>query len=68
MLELEARAEPSRLMAFLSPLIAVMLMLAGGMLVFAALGKDPVEGFRIFFINPVKDLYGLSELLLKAHR
>lgn len=66
MLELEARAEPSRLMAFLSPLIAVMLMLAGGMLVFAALGKDPVEGFRIFFINPVKDLYGLSELLLKA--
>ncbi len=66
MLELEARAEPSRLMSFLSPLLAVVLMLAGGMLVFSVLGKDPVEGFRIFFLNPVKDLYGVSELLLKA--
>jgi ABC-type uncharacterized transport system permease subunit len=66
MLELEARAEPSRLMSWLSPLLAVVLMLAGGMLVFSALGKDPVEGFRVFFLNPVKDLYSLSELLLKA--
>ena len=66
MLELEARAEPSRLMSFLSPLLAVVLMLAGGVLVFSVLGKDPVEGFRIFFLNPVKDLYGVSELLLKA--
>ena len=66
MLELEARGEPSRLMSFLSPLLAVVLMLAGGVLVFSVLGKDPVEGFRIFFLNPVKDLYGVSELLLKA--
>ena len=66
MLELEARAEPSRLMSWLSPLLAVVLMLAGGMLVFIALGKDPAEGFRIFFLNPVRDLYAVSELLLKA--
>ncbi len=66
MLELEARAEPSRLMSFLSPLLAVVLMLAGGVLVFSVLGKDPVEGFRVFFLNPVKDLYSVSELLLKA--
>ena len=66
MLELEARAEPSRLMSWASPLLAVVLMLAGGMLVFAALGKDPIEGFRVFFLNPVKDLYSISELLLKA--
>jgi simple sugar transport system permease protein len=51
MLELEARAEPSRLMSWLSPLLAVALMLAGGMLVFTALGKDPIEGFRVFFLN-----------------
>ena len=61
MLELEARAEPSRLMAWASPLLAVALMLVGGLAVFAALGKDPVEGFRVFFLNPVKDLYALSE-------
>src|SRR5690606_38788098 len=66
MLELEARAEPSRLMSWASPLLAVVLMLAGGMVVFSALGKDPVEGFRVFFLNPVKDLYSISELLLKA--
>ena len=66
MLELEARAEPSRLMSWASPLLAAALMLVGGLAVFAALGKDPVEGFRVFFLNPVKDLYALSELLLKA--
>jgi simple sugar transport system permease protein len=66
MLELEARAEPSRLMSWASPLLAVALTLAGGMVIFTALGKDPAEGFRIFFLNPVKDLYGVSELLLKA--
>lgn len=66
MLELEARAEPSRLMPWLSPLLAVALTLVGGMLLFLALGKDPIEGFRIFFLNPVRDLYAVSELLLKA--
>ena len=66
MLELEARAEPSRLMSWLSPLLAVVLMLGGGLLVFSALGKDPIEGFRVFFLNPLKDVYSLSELLLKA--
>ncbi len=53
-------------MSYLSPLIAIVLMLFGGLLLFAALGKNPLEGFRVFFINPVSDLYGVSELLLKA--
>jgi len=65
-LRLEPRVDASRLMRYLSPLIAVLLMLAGGLVLFAALGKDPVEGFRVYFLNPLKDLYGLSELLLKA--
>ncbi len=66
MLRLEPRAEASRLMGYLSPLIAVLLMLLGGLALFAALGKDPLEGFRVYFLNPLSDLYGLSELLLKA--
>jgi len=53
-------------MSYASPLIAIALMLLGGLLLFAALGKNPLEGFRVFFINPISDLYGLSELLLKA--
>ena len=66
MLRLEARAESSKLMSYASPVLAVLLMLVGGLLLFTFLGKDPIEGFKIFFINPVSDIYGVSELLLKA--
>ncbi len=66
MLRLEARAEPSKLMSYASPLLAIVLMLIGGLLLFTFLGKDPIEGFKIFFINPVRDSYGVSELFLKA--
>lgn len=66
MLRLEPRAESSEIMSYLSPLLAVVLMLIGGLVLFTALGKDPLEGFRIFFINPISDLYGVGELLLKA--
>ena len=53
-------------MRYASPAIAVALTLVGGMLVFTALGKNPVEGFQIFFLNPVRDLNAITELLLKA--
>jgi len=66
MLRLEARVESSKLMSYASPVLAVLLMLIGGLLLFTFLGKDPIEGFKIFFINPVSDIYGVSELLLKA--
>ncbi len=65
-LRLERRPEASQAMAYASPLIAVVLMLLGGLLLFALLGRDPLEGFRVFFINPLSDAYGISELLLKA--
>jgi len=42
------------------------LMLIGGLLLFAFLGKNPLEGFKVFFINPISDWYGVSELFLKA--
>jgi ABC-type uncharacterized transport system permease subunit len=41
-------------------------MLACGLVLFSLLGKSPMEGFKIFFLNPVKDSYGIAELLLKA--
>jgi simple sugar transport system permease protein len=66
LLKFEQRTEPSALMSYLSPVIAVGLMLVSGMLLFLALGKSPVEGFRIFFLHPIKDTYGICELLLKA--
>lgn len=66
MLRLEPRARPSRLMGWLSPLLAAVLTLVAGLAIFAALGKNPLEGLRLFLLNPLKDLYGVSELLLKA--
>ena len=66
MLRLERRPEASQLMSYASPLIAIVLMLIGGLLLFIALGKDPIEGFKVFFINPISDSYGISELFLKA--
>ena len=66
MIRLERRPEASQVMSYASPLIAIVLMLIGGLLLFAFLGKNPLEGFKVFFINPVSDWYGVSELFLKA--
>ncbi|WP_077002542.1 ABC transporter permease [Variovorax sp. KK3] len=63
---LEARPEASRRMRILSPLLAAGLTLLGGLVLFAALGTNPLHGLRVYFLQPVADLYGLSELLLKA--
>jgi simple sugar transport system permease protein len=63
---LETRPEASEAMRYWSPAIAVALTLIVGMIIFAALGKNPVEGFKVFFLNPVRDLNAIAELLLKA--
>ena len=66
MWKLEPRAEASNRMRYASPAIAVALTIVGGMIVFSTLGKNPIEGFRIFFLNPVRDINAITELLLKA--
>ncbi len=66
MLKLEARPEASDAMRYASPVIAVVLTLVGGMIIFAVLGKNPAEGFKVFFLNPMRDLDAVAELLLKA--
>lgn len=66
MFKLEARGQDSRLIAYLSPLLAGVLTLVAGSILFAALGKDPLETLYTFFIMPVSDLYGISELGVKA--
>jgi ABC-type uncharacterized transport system permease subunit len=66
MLRLEARAEASRAMAIVSPLMALALTLLIGTALFAWLGKDPVRGLQMFFYEPVKSGYALSELAVKA--
>src|SRR5438552_19010204 len=65
-LKLEPRAEPSRLMGWLSPLIAAALTIVAGFILFVTLGKNPVQAFYTFFIHPIRDWNGVAELLLKA--
>ncbi len=66
MFRLETRPEASEAMRYWSPVMAVALTLIGGLIIFAALGKNPAEGFKVFFLNPVRDLNAVAELLLKA--
>lgn len=66
MLRLEARPEPSRWMALASPLLALALTVVLGVGLFVLLGKDPLRGLQVFFVEPVKNLYALSELSIKA--
>ncbi|MBL8363207.1 MAG: ABC transporter permease [Rubrivivax sp.] len=66
MLKLEARPQPSKLLSMTSPLIALAITVVIGVLLFVFLGKDPVRGLQVFFVEPVKSLYALSELSIKA--
>lgn len=66
MLRLEARPQPSKAMSIGSPLLALVITVLIGIALFAALGKDPVRGLQVFFIEPVKSAYALSELSIKA--
>ena len=63
---LEARAEPSRLMGYLSPVLAAGLTILAGFVLFSLLGKNPITAFYTFFIHPIRDLNGVGELLQKA--
>ena len=66
MLRLEPRAQPSTLWRYASPLLALAITVALGVMLFVALGKDPVRGLQVFFWEPIKSVYALSELLVKA--
>ncbi len=66
MLKMEKRPSPSALMSWLSPLFALLLTVACGVILFIALGKNPVTGLAVFFLEPIKDLQGWSEVGVKV--
>ena len=65
-LRLEPRIAPSVALRYGSPVIALALTMVLGSILFAALGRDPLEALYTFFVRPVSTLYGLSELAIKA--
>ncbi|RZS53117.1 ABC transporter permease [Sphaerotilus mobilis] len=66
MFKLEPRAQPSQWMSLASPLLALVITVLIGVLLFVMLGKDPVRGLQMFFHEPIRNAYALSELSVKA--
>jgi simple sugar transport system permease protein len=70
MIRLEKRLEPSKLMTAVTPVIAVVLTMIVGGIMFALLGKPPLEAIRIIFWDPLFDpnfaSYSRPQLLVKA--
>ena len=64
--KLEKRPSDSQLMAYCSPLLAVVLTLISGALLFVSLGHEPTKALYTFFVLPLEDLYGWTELGVKV--
>ena len=66
MVRLEPRIEVSRHLLYLTPIMAIALTIALGMLMFLFLGKNPLRAISIIFIMPLTDLFTISEMIVKA--
>lgn len=65
-IELERRPAMSGFFAVVSPLVALALTVFFGGIMFALLGKDPVDALYSFFIEPLLEVWSLHELAIKA--
>ena len=69
MIRLERRAVPAAKLSYITPVIAVVLTMVFGGVLFAALGKDPIEAIRTIFYEPLFgefSFYYRPQLLVKA--
>jgi ABC-type uncharacterized transport system permease subunit len=65
-IELEKRAQVSKLFGLASPLLALLLTLIAGAIMFVLLGKDPMESLDALLVEPLLDPWSLNELAKKA--
>jgi len=65
-IRVERRQAPSKAVVWLTPVLALILTMLSGLLLFAVLGQDPVAATRLIFISPFADAYSFSETLVKA--
>ena len=66
MLKFEPRPQASKMWSYGSPLLALAVTVLLGVILFMALGKDPVKALLVFFWEPVRTPYALGELMVKA--
>lgn len=65
-IELEKRAGQSAFFSLVSPVLALVLTLIAGGIMFALLGKSPTEALYTFFIEPLLDPWSLDQIAVKA--
>ena len=66
LIKIEKRNDVPVLIYFITPFITIILTILGGGIIFSFLGFNPIEALKFYFVTPISNLYGLSELLLKA--
>ncbi len=69
MIALEKRPQPSQAWSLLTPLVAVVITMIAGGLLFSALGKNPIEAIRTIFYDPLFGefaFYYRPQLLVKG--
>jgi ABC-type uncharacterized transport system permease subunit len=65
MIVLDPRPQPSRALALISPLIAILLTLIAGGVLMALMGKPPMAALQVYFFQPLW-LYTPAEVVVKA--
>jgi simple sugar transport system permease protein len=53
-------------MFYLTPFLAIALTLAAGTVLFEVLRKPPLEAMQLIFVEPLRSIRGISELLVKG--
>ncbi|HET7499746.1 MAG TPA: ABC transporter permease [Kofleriaceae bacterium] len=66
MIRLRWRALGSPAAAFGAPVVALAITVVSGAALFALLGKPPGQALALFFVEPLRDARGWSELSVKA--
>jgi len=64
--ELIKRPQQSVLFSVISPFLALGLTVVFGALLFIALGKPPLTALRLYFVEPLTELWSVHELAVKA--
>ncbi|TWF46401.1 ABC transporter permease [Neorhizobium alkalisoli] len=65
-IELQRRPKVSKLFSVLSPLMALVLTLIAGVIMFGLMGIDPIKAMDVYFVEPLTDIWSLHELAVKA--
>lgn len=63
---LEKRREPSKTMLYATPVVAVLLTMVFGALIFSAIGYNGIGAVREIFLTPLTNAYKWQDLAVKA--